>query len=392
MSSENLIKDLVGPTVQYDKQNSFDHFRSKKTNSLSAIRYKIEKLNERLTHQPGEGYFWDVVKKAVHWILKGEEGPDVSRFNPHIDNEIFRISDEQLPKYLFYRYRYDVYPKEKILDDFPPCLQVEITSICNYRCVFCFQTDPELTKKENGHMGSMTPDLFKKIIDEAEGKCEAVTLASRGEPLICKDFVQMLKYMNGKFLASKINTNASLLTEEKCHGILETDLQTLVFSADAAEEPLYSQLRVGGSLETVLKKIRMFNEIRQKHYPNSKLVTRVSGVKVNHQQNINDMDKFWGEQVDEVAFVKYNPLENTYEHPINSEETPCTELWRRCYVWWDGRVNPCENDYKSYLCVGNIKDASIGKLWRSDSYQELRKKHLEKQRRAAFPCDRCTLI
>ena len=392
MNNKNQVKDIVDSAMQYEKHNSFDNFRSKKASDLSTIRHRIEQLNERLSNQPSKGYFSEVVKKAVHQILMDQNDPNAFKLYPHTYNEISKISDEQLPRYLFYRYRYEIFPDEKIVDDFPPCLQVEITSVCNYRCVFCYQTDPELTKKENGHMGNMTLDLFKKVIDEANGKCEAITLASRGEPLVCKEFVEMLKYMNGKFLASKVNTNASLLTEEKCHGILATDLQTLVFSADAAEEPLYSQLRIGGSLENILKKIRMFNDIKRKHYPASKLITRVSGVKVNHLQNINDMDEFWGELVDEVAFVKYNPWENTYDRPLNHEERPCSDLWRRTFIWWDGRMNPCDVDYRSHLCVGNIKQSSIGELWLSNSYNELRKKHLERQRQAAFPCNRCTQV
>ena len=45
-------------------------------------------------------------------------------------------------------------------------------------------------------------------------KCEFVTLASRGEPLVSKDFDTMIKYTSDKFLNVKINTNASLLTEK----------------------------------------------------------------------------------------------------------------------------------------------------------------------------------
>jgi MoaA/NifB/PqqE/SkfB family radical SAM enzyme len=93
-------------------------------------------------------------------------------------------------------------------------------------------------------MGSMSLDLFREVIDEAEGKCEAVTLASRGEPLMCRDIDKMLDYMKGKFLASKINTNAWFLDENKAHALLAANLGTIVFSVDAAEEPLYSQMRV----------------------------------------------------------------------------------------------------------------------------------------------------
>ena len=43
-------------------------------------------------------------------------------------------------------------------------------------------------------MGTMNLDLFKKIIDQAENNIEFLSLASRGEPLISKNIVPMLKY------------------------------------------------------------------------------------------------------------------------------------------------------------------------------------------------------
>ncbi len=98
-------------------------------------------------------------------------------------------------------------------------------------------------------MGMMSLDLFKQVVDQAEGSCEAITLASRGEPLLCPDIEDMLAYLQGKFLAMKINTNASVLNERRVHTILEAGFNTVVFSADAAVEPLYSQLRVNGNLD-----------------------------------------------------------------------------------------------------------------------------------------------
>ena len=70
--------------------------------------------------------------------------------------------------------------------------------------------------------------------------------------IVSKEFDEMIKYTSGKFLNLKINTNASLLNEKKCHSILESKVKTLVFSADA-DEKLYSELRVNGKLETTLK-------------------------------------------------------------------------------------------------------------------------------------------
>ena len=41
-------------------------------------------------------------------------------------------------------------------------------------------------------MGRMTYDLFKRIVDDAEERVEFISLASRGEPLACKDIEKML--------------------------------------------------------------------------------------------------------------------------------------------------------------------------------------------------------
>ena len=74
----------------------------------------------------------------------------------------------------------------------------------------------------------------------------------------------MLRYVSEKFVALKLNTNAWFLDEKTCHAILDAEVSTVVFSADAATEPTYSQLRVNGSLEKVYDNIKLFQEIREK--------------------------------------------------------------------------------------------------------------------------------
>ena len=319
---------------------------------------------------------------------------NVSPFTLHSFNiaEIEKLTEEELPRFLLYRYRYETFPERLQLDDFPPCLQIEPASICNYRCLFCYQVDEEFTMKSNGMMGMMSFDLFKEVIDQAEGRCEAVTLASRGEPLVCPDIGAMLRYAGGKFLALKLNTNAWFLDEKLCHAILEAGVNTVVFSADAASEPAYSKLRVNGNLERVYANIKRFHSIREHDYPESRTITRVSGVKVPGTDELEDMEKFWGELVDQVAFVKYNPWENSYEQTVNETREPCSDLWRRMFVWWDGKVNPCDVDFKSHLCIGNASTGGLSELWRSSQYMALRENHRAQKRSQCEPCVRCTFV
>ena len=210
----------------YTKHQSFDDLKGSSEKGREQVIARIKALEPSLTKE--DSAHGKVVVKAIKAILSGDEN-EKFKLHPNTIEEIARISDDQMGRYLFYRYRYEIYPDEHEVDEYPPCLQIEPTSICNYRCVFCYQTESSFNDPKQGHMGKMPLDLFKKIIDEVEGKIEAITLASRGEPLIHKEFPQMLEYMNGKFLASKINTNASLLNEKLCHAILSSDLQTLVF-------------------------------------------------------------------------------------------------------------------------------------------------------------------
>ena len=223
-------------------------------------------------------------------------------------------------------------------------------------------------------MGHMKLATFKLLIDQAEGNIEFNSLASRGEPLLCPDFKKMLAYTRDKFFNLKINTNASLLDEEMSYAILESGVKTLVFSADAADSALYSKLRVNGKLEKIVTNIKKFQEIRTKNYSNSKIITRVAGVKVNNQQNLDNMEKYWGDFVD------------------SGIQTPCSDLWRRMFVWWDGKVNPCDVDYKSKLSVGDIKNSNISELWKSDAYNKLRQQHESKLRSNASPCNRCVVV
>lgn len=381
------------PEATYKKQDSFVGIRhhAPVAGALSRVRMVLGTMAESGLSDHQQVRVREACEELLGLASAHGEGPPFT-LKTDVLEEINRLSDAALPRYLFYRYRYEAFPQRKILDNFPPCLQVEPTSICNYRCVFCYQVDEDFTKKSGGHMGMMSLDTFKRIVDEAAERCEAITLASRGEPLICQKIDEMLKYACGKFLALKMNTNAWFLDEAKCHAILQSDMNTLVFSADATSEPAYSQFRVGGTLERVVKNVRRFRDIQAKHYPKSRTITRVSGVQVPGTPDLDQMERFWGDLVDQVAFVKYNPWENTYEHPVNGIATPCSDLWRRMFIWWDGIVNPCDVDYKSTLAVGKVTERGLSDLWKSGGYQQLRERHFQKQRSQCSPCNRCTFV
>ena len=346
-----------------------NNFSINEKNILNKVIGSYEKVN------------LDIELNKDEFILKGHE-----------IKEFKSIKTQDHARYLIYRYKYNKYPELKIVDDYPPCIQIEPSSICNYRCIMCYQIDKSFSNKSTGYMGYMDLELYKNIIDQVEGKVEGITLASRGEPLLNKNFVKMLEYSSGKFLGFKINTNASLLTEKLSHTILSNlEIGTIVFSIDAADKALYEQIRINGDFEKVMRNISMFKEIKEKYYKTSNIVTRVSGVKINDDQDIDEMEKVWLQYVDQTGFTKYTPWQTSYENSTNNITSPCTELWRRAFVWQDGIVNPCDYDYKSTLSVGKVTESTISSLWNSKKYKTLRELHLTSKRTAKSPCNQCPM-
>ena len=290
---------------------------------ISAFTKEDTAVYNRILRMTNTPYFKDLTdehKGLVNKIISGYKNKldgqpilkDEYVLSGHELVEFENIHDWELFRYLIYRYKYNLYPLLKINDEYPPCVQIEPVSVCNFKCVFCYQADRTFSKKDSGYMGYMELELFKKVIDQLEGNVEAITLASRGEPTLHKQIGEMLEYMNGKFLAIKINSNASLFTDKMIHTILSNDVQTMAFSIDAADKELYEKLRVNGKFERTLKNVKRFNEIREKEYPNSRLVTRISGVKVNEAQDVELMVDKWASYADMVAFTNYIPWESSY--------------------------------------------------------------------------------
>ena len=346
----------------------------------------LQKYNLSTTDQ-------DILKKIKESYAKFNKGEELSEDDMLLQNheclEINSFVDKELARYLVYRYKFNVYPKIKKVGDYPPCIQLEPTSMCNFRCVMCYQADRSFSGKSNGFMGMMTMETFKKSIDELEGNMEAITFASRGEPTLNQNFEEMLKYAEGKFLGLKLNTNASTLTEKMAHTLLSSDLQTIVFSIDSKDKEAYEKIRINGNFEKVVANLERFNEIRNTQYSRSDKIIRISGVKINEEQDIEQMKKKWGDVADIVAFTNYTPWESSYDNPENHIKSPCTELWQRMFIWQDGKANPCDYDYKSTLSKWNISNQSIKSIWNSEAYNELRNKHLNNERNKVEPCMRC---
>ncbi len=314
------------------------------------------------------------------------------QINKHEEIFILRRNNlQEILKYILFRYKFRISGKNKINSDFPQYILIELVSACNFTCVFCFQSDKSFRKKP--FVGVMKMELLKKVVDEAdELGIGAVTFASRGEPTLHKNFCEIIQYTASKpnIFEVKVNSNGSFLTEKIAHAVFKNNVTQFVISADHYIKEEYEKLRVGGNFEKVIKNLSMFKNIRDKYYKNCNTEIRVSGIDATKKIDKDKFANFWSDKCDHVTIGDPFEMSSTYENTPKPELVqPCEFLWDRMYVWYDGKANPCDLDYKSKLTFGNLNQDSIQKVWNSQIINNLRKMHLNNNRNKLIPCDRC---
>ena len=124
----------------YKKKDSFLNLKNKKNiEKSSLIKNFINILNNNLIMSSLNNQ-----DKEILGLIK----KDFTERNTQDNKSIFKLkentiaelntfkSDKEVINYLINRYKYEVYPIIKKIDEYPPLIQIEPSSICNFRCIF----------------------------------------------------------------------------------------------------------------------------------------------------------------------------------------------------------------------------------------------------------------
>ena len=128
-------------------------------------------------------------------------------------------------KFVDYRKKWDSVNKFELETEFPLYLQVELHQICNLRCPMCSITIPEANSKyiTQEHMDW---NLYEKIILEGEKyDCPSLNPQGVNEPFLQQNIEDHIKFAaNHGFIDIMMNTNGTLLSEERSQKILDSGL------------------------------------------------------------------------------------------------------------------------------------------------------------------------
>ncbi len=258
------------------------------------------------------------------------------------------------------------------LPEFPFLIDVELTNCCNLSCIFCGQQ--AMTRKK----GLMSWESFEKIVEECAKYNTPIRLIRWGEPFLHQDIIEYCEYVKSKGLPLHITNNGQAITESQMKALVDIGLDSLVFSFQGATKEQYEIMRNNNNYDLLKSNVLKMVEIRgEKEKP---FIHVSSTVTDESKDEIHEFIQYWGNIVDSVGIGKTNlsnlspdqikkfevvdKLEELKkQETIRKEYRPCTEIYQKLSVDWDGKISCCCGDYDNFMTIGSIQDTSLYDIW-----------------------------
>ena len=130
------------------------------------------------------------------------------------------------------------------------CLYLEVTNRCNLLCETCPRTFEALEPPAD-----MSWELFTSIVDQVPD-VSRVVLHGVGEPMLVKALPRMIRYLKDRGVYVLFNTNGTLLSPKKYQAMIDTGLDELRVSLDAADAKTFLAVRGKNFFERIVRNVR----------------------------------------------------------------------------------------------------------------------------------------
>ncbi|MDR0903346.1 MAG: SPASM domain-containing protein [Ruminococcus sp.] len=288
----------------------------------------------------------------------------------------------------------------------PLSVEIDICSICNFACKFCFQHDKESLKKYAFKLKAMEYGLFTKLVDDIcnfPQKPKKLKLFEFGEPLLNKNIGEMICYAKSVNCveAVEITTNGSLLTPTTVDSIIDAGIDRINISIEAMNDSDYCEI-TGKNIK--------FSDIvsNVKYLYNNKknciVYVKIADINLSQTererfyevfQNISDemyiehISPIW-RGTDSVGYINDDGI-GSYGQVIKSDKKICTFLFTRLVINSDGEAVLCCVDWKSQYIIGDAKKESLYNIWNGNALKSLQLKHLNLNKDKIEICSNCNV-
>lgn len=292
----------------------------------------------------------------------------------------------------------------------PFIIYLDPCGACNFKCSFCPCNISDFQVIERHKMLEWA--LFEKIVEDLKafhGGVKVINLFGFGEPLLnprIADMVQMLK-TNGCCREVRITTNASLLTEEKSHALIDAGVDIVRVSVEALSTEGYQKL-CGIPIDfcQILKNVSAFYKFSRE--TGSKITAKIVSETLKTLEDeqrfydlfspitdyhfIEELEPYWAEF--ENAKMSSEPhiagKQKCYMH--RERQAICASPFTEMCIHSNGIVGACSADWKFATQYGNCKAEHLFDIWNGKRHILFQRMHLEGRLEKEFPfCNACML-
>ena len=161
--------------------------------------------------------------------------------------------------------------------DAPICLTWELTYACNLECVHCLSSSGRRDPRE------LTTAEAKAVLDELHALQVFYINIGGGEPMIRRDFFELVEYSIGKGIGVKFSTNGAFIDAAKARRLADMDYLDIQISLDGTDAVTNDAVRGDGSYATAIQAMDHLRHAGFGPFKISVVVTR---------HNVDQLDDF----------------------------------------------------------------------------------------------------
>ena len=217
--------------------------------------------------------------------------------------------------------------------DAPICLTWELTYACNLACVHCLSSSGRRDPRE------LTTDEAKAVLDELHDLQVFYVNIGGGEPMIRRDFFELVEHSIDRGIGVKFSTNGAFVDADKARRLTAMDYLDVQISLDGTDAVINDAVRGAGSYATA---IRAMDHLRDAGFVDRNGPFKISVVVTRH--NVGQLDAFKALADDYGAQLRITRLRPSGRgvdawhdlHPTGAQQ-------RQIYEWLLGNGDPCSD-------------------------------------------------
>jgi radical SAM protein with 4Fe4S-binding SPASM domain len=281
----------------------------------------------------------------------------------------------------------------------PESISIEVTNVCNFKCAFCPQSDPEhFNKIPKSTLTVEKLKLYLEKLKKAGVETNLLHWTLDGEPFINKDFEELSRVaeqygFNNQLFA----TNGYFLSEERIKGLSTSVKYT--FTTDFCSDKSFFETYRGTPNSWERIKINILHIINNKKFNNINfLITDISSYsKFSKDELITRFEKL------KSIFPKSNRIKfktrvfhnaTGFVKTISKKSNKynlCPYPWLEVVIASNGDVVTCCRDLEHKYVLGNLNTQEFDEIWNGEKYVELRKALIEEKPEKISSCANCDM-